>query len=612
MIRQLLIILLVSLFAACGAESTSSTPTAEDTAASPPKVTAEAANSPSPQPATPTPQQDADTSGAWQIAVASTGFRSPDDGHEQITLVNTDGSGVVNLSNHTGNHHSPAWSPDGERIVFVSDRDGYLELYVIDADGSNLQRVTNNDFTEELPNWSPDGTRLVFACYPTREYGGQLDSQICTINVDGSGFRNLSEGNVHGYDPVWSPVGEQIAFVGMSDESFDQIYVVDSDGSNLRQLTSDQHGSRLSPDWSPDGRSLVYVASTIQIVDVESGDIHGVTNGPERYDNAPDWSPDGKQIAFIEEGKSIMVVNADGSSLHKVADNGLSLGPSWSPDSRQIAFISANVEPSALFVVDADGSNLTEAMDGASPGYPGWVPAWCPQPVDPADLPSIPTPELAPTVVPTDVSALAEIYAHAAESLQQPGMLYHQTVTLTTDAGLYSQQGTFEVWVDVERNVARLELRADMTKAPEPASFDTTLIVIGEARYSVYREPDQRVDTGTASTCYGVNQAVVAVLGCPGPLEESTTTLEPGEYDGQPAIVLVKTGTSRGSDESYTLTERFYLDAESYLPLARETEGTLDYGTTVPVRGLDVYRHEFIPLDAVPADFFDVPEGATP
>ena len=70
-----------------------------------------------------------------------------------IYVVNEDGAGLAQLTDHAAADYDPAWSPDGSRILFVSERDGNAELYVMDANGGNLQRLTHTPEWESWPTW---------------------------------------------------------------------------------------------------------------------------------------------------------------------------------------------------------------------------------------------------------------------------------------------------------------------------------------------------------------------------------------------------------------------------------------------------------------------------
>jgi TolB protein len=77
---------------------------------------------------------------------------------------------VTDLTRDPHNEFDPAWSPDGESVVFASDaasRAGFRSLYVIHADGSGLRRLTAGSADDSMPSWSPDGGPVVFARRPT-------------------------------------------------------------------------------------------------------------------------------------------------------------------------------------------------------------------------------------------------------------------------------------------------------------------------------------------------------------------------------------------------------------------------------------------------------------
>ena len=71
----------------------------------------------------------------------------------EIYVMDSDGSNIRNLSNHTGTDYAPSWSPDGSQIVFNSDRDGARDIFIMDEDGSNVRNLTNHSEDDYIRNY---------------------------------------------------------------------------------------------------------------------------------------------------------------------------------------------------------------------------------------------------------------------------------------------------------------------------------------------------------------------------------------------------------------------------------------------------------------------------
>jgi hypothetical protein len=96
--------------------------------------------------------------------------------------------------------YDPAWSPRGDRIAFVSLESGNDEIYLVDEEGNNLVQLTRNEWEwDKHPAWSPDGSQIVF--FSNRETGRR---QIWVMNADGSNPRNMSNNEYEDWDPVWT------------------------------------------------------------------------------------------------------------------------------------------------------------------------------------------------------------------------------------------------------------------------------------------------------------------------------------------------------------------------------------------------------------------------
>ncbi|MEZ5357222.1 MAG: MBL fold metallo-hydrolase [Candidatus Zixiibacteriota bacterium] len=192
----------------------------------------------------------------WSPDGARITFQSNFDGNYEIYIMDADGTDWERLTCAEAEELWPSWSPDGRQIAFSSDRDGNWEIYVVNTDGSGLHRLTTSDHNETGVSWSPDGTRLAFRSGPARQFQGNIH----VINIDGTNEITLTDFDGVEENPVWSPDGSQIAFQTMKDGNF-EIYIMDADGSSLRNVTN-HPANDYWPSWvssssgSPAGRCL--------------------------------------------------------------------------------------------------------------------------------------------------------------------------------------------------------------------------------------------------------------------------------------------------------------------------------------------------------------------
>ena len=196
---------------------------------------------------------------------------------------------IRRLTDHSADNYSPSWSPDGRHLAFVSYRDGNWDIYVIGSDGSNLRNLTHDSAWDFSPSWSPDGRYIAFSSWRDGV------PEIYVMGSDGSNLRNLTNHRDADLEPSWSPDGRRLAFVSDRDGSSDissnrdvdaEIYVMDSDGSNIRRLT---HNSAWDggPSWSPDGRHLAFVSDRDGNAEIYVMDSDG--SNPRRLTHHSAW-----------------------------------------------------------------------------------------------------------------------------------------------------------------------------------------------------------------------------------------------------------------------------------------------------------------------------------
>jgi Tol biopolymer transport system component len=188
-----------------------------------------------------------------------------------------DGSDLRKLFGTPGYDAEATISRDGSKIVFTSTRDGDLDLYVMDADGGNVRRVTNEVGYDGGAFFSADGSKIVYRAHHPKdpqqiEDFKQLLAQklvrptqldIYVMDADGSNKRQVTNNGAANFAPFFHPNGRQIIFSSNVSNprgrNFD-LYLINIDGSGLEQVTTDPEFDGF-PMFSPDGRTLVFASN---------------------------------------------------------------------------------------------------------------------------------------------------------------------------------------------------------------------------------------------------------------------------------------------------------------------------------------------------------------
>jgi TolB protein len=246
---------------------------------------------------------------------------------DQICIINADGTGQYRLTTQdSARFFYPSFAPDGKSVVFSSNLDGDFKLYEMTLDGLltpigdtvgfapevspdnlHIAFVNNNGqhdmiwvadrdganpiliFTDAWdPTWSPDGRRILFAT----TVGDR--PQLASVNLDGSDFRPITNlPDLRGRSD-WSDEGTHV--VTYSGKAWQrELYIMDPDGSNLRQITP-SGGNSQGPSFSPDGQWVAFTAyfdaignnngCEIYIMRIDGTNLKRLTNN-----NYCDWQP---------------------------------------------------------------------------------------------------------------------------------------------------------------------------------------------------------------------------------------------------------------------------------------------------------------------------------
>jgi len=277
-------------------------------------------------------------------------------------------------------------------IVFTSTRDDSTgEIYLMSSDGTNRRRLTTNTAGDAFAALSPDGKKIVFDSNRRRTTSEPANtSDLFLMNTDGTEQTFL----IRGSSATWAPDSRRIAFhasaSGMGKPikpdpgaaTLDNdIFVADVDELRAhrqapRNITKSPDWIDDDPDWSPDGRKIVFtrhsvtddqinsVTAEIFVVNVDGTGLTRLTDNKEE-ERGPSWSPDGARIVYsCRKGTGahpfeICVMNADGSQQTRLTDNDVGdLTPTFSPDGKKILFNRGGVVPRTqqLWTMNADGS----------------------------------------------------------------------------------------------------------------------------------------------------------------------------------------------------------------------------------------------------------------
>jgi Tol biopolymer transport system component len=274
---------------------------------------------------------------------------------------------------------------------------GDTQIYVVNPDSSGQRLVQAPTDTAECPRWSPDGTRIATCGGPS----GVGDSSRI-FNPDDGSYRvvpNPDPANLFLPCPLWSRDGTRLACegFGLTDPSLNGIYTIrSSDGGGLVRVTSTPGGDDIPGDSSPDGNRMVFLRTTLDalfVVNTNGTGLKQITPADFRLSSFGDWSPQGNQIVFSRHitpdvHSSIWVVHADGTGLHEInvepasACGGANADlnaegcnePVWSPDGTKIAFVRShsNDVDGEIYTANVDGTGLTQVTHAPGSGSPDW------------------------------------------------------------------------------------------------------------------------------------------------------------------------------------------------------------------------------------------------
>jgi Tol biopolymer transport system component len=289
--------------------------------------------------------------------------RPADDGRLTTSVFNVDGSAyeVLPIDDPTLQLGYGAWSPDGSRFVtdgWDETRDDRKGLYTRrSSDGGGIVRLTDAGIRYDFPmtpgGYSPDGSKILFFRPSTRAEGDGEPMDLYSVGVEGTDLHRLNPPETTtglvggGIAASWSPDGREVAVVLSSGSFWDDdaraVYVVDATGSEAKRITS--HGDILSAQWSPDGQWIAFDMADhagshdLFVIQSDGTGLAQLTATEEDglFSFGPMWSPDSTKLLFVRgldelDSTNLWIVNVDGTSLSQVTHTlGAYGGYAWVP-----------------------------------------------------------------------------------------------------------------------------------------------------------------------------------------------------------------------------------------------------------------------------------------
>lgn len=296
-------------------------------------VPSETALPPTEIPATAKPTQGpTPRGGGGQIAFVSERAGAP-----QIFLMSVDGAEVKQLTIIPDGACQPAWSLDGQRLLFITPCSGKADrypgaaIYIMSADGTNIQPFITLVGGVFDADWSTGGVTFTYL------ENGQ--PRVWVANANGGDSRQISQLRASDNHPSWSPDGEKLAFVNTSRVGTPIIYWVNKDGSfngsSPEQVSRDQLVS--SPKWASAGDLITYVVDQqIWVVEWDAKGFNAVKLTSKGPNADPDFSPDSQWITFESwrdaANHDIYIMTVNGGLQTRLTDDPASdYQPAWRP-----------------------------------------------------------------------------------------------------------------------------------------------------------------------------------------------------------------------------------------------------------------------------------------
>ncbi len=297
------------------------------------------------------------------------------------------------LTTGPGYAYQPDWSPDGRYVAFARYADDAIALHLLDlANGTTRPLVADGTVNVE-PRWSPDGTRLAFV---SSAFQGRWHIFVASFGRDGTlaSPERITEDRPGGlpryyyaeYDqylsPTWSHDGRDVIFISNRNHIWGSggfWRMPAQAGATPRELRYEETTWKARPDWSPDGKRVVYSSylgtqwHQLWLMTAEGGDPLQLTYG-EGDATAARWSRDGRRIAYITNksgNTALEVVTVPGGEVEPVRADRRVYGEAVGRLRLTVVNAAGAMIPARVSIVSPDGRNFApdDAWRHADDGF---------------------------------------------------------------------------------------------------------------------------------------------------------------------------------------------------------------------------------------------------
>lgn len=247
-----------------------------------------------------------------------------------------------------------------------------------EASPQDFSRIAHRFANEILKYFTGEagvfGTRLAYVSRVGRF------KELFIMDIDGSNIRELTRDKGLVLSPSWAPSGDRILYTSYRSRK-PELYYISPEGGSARQITERQ-GLEIGAKFVPDGSKLITAASVQGVSKIVHLDLAGrllnkLTQG-SAIDVSPTYAPDGSRVAFCSNrggGPQIYVMSSAGEPARRISftNSNYCTSPAWSPKGDKIAFVCRS-GGNQIFVATPDGGQVTQLTFGGDNEDPSWAP----------------------------------------------------------------------------------------------------------------------------------------------------------------------------------------------------------------------------------------------